>query len=112
MAWNNSNANANTREDYNVCSNWGLRCYEQKMTDKAVILKCSMSKKKKETGEYSAPVYIDVVCTFDRCEIAQDDYAKSLINVDGQFSVGDYEDKDGNTRATMTIFATKVVKKA
>jgi single-stranded DNA-binding protein len=103
------NANQN---NYNVCTNWGLRCFEQKMIDKGVILKCSMSRKNKDTNEYSAPVYIDVVCFFDRCEIAQDDYAKSGINVDGQFGVGDYTNKAGEKVATMSIYATKVTKKS
>lgn len=96
---------------FNMCTNWGLRCYEQKETEKAVILKCSMSRKNKETGEYSAPVYIDVYCPFESCEIQKDDYAKSNINVDGQFAVGDYTNKKtGDKVPTLTIFATKVTK--
>ena len=97
-------------QDYNICSNWGLRCYEQKVTEKSVILKCSMSHKNKKTNEYTSPIFIDVVCSFDKCEIEQDDYAKSGINVWGQFSTSDYTDKNGEKRPTMTIFATKVTK--
>ena len=105
----NGNNNGGT-QDFNVCTNWGLRCYEQKVTDNAVILKCSMNRKKKDTGEYSAPVFIDVVCSFNTCEIAQDDYAKSFINVDGRFSVDDFVNRNGDKIATMTIFAKRVVK--
>lgn len=96
---------------YNLCNNWGLWCHDQKVTEKAVILKCSMSRKNKDTGEYSAPLFIDVYCSFgDECEIEQDDYVKSNINVDGQLSVGDYTNKNGDKVPTMTIFATKVTK--
>lgn len=101
---------ANSNQDFNVCTNWGLRCFDQKETEKSVVLKCSMNRKDKQTNEYTAPVYIDVVCQFDKCEIAPDDYAKSFINVDGQFSTGEYTNKNGDKVPTMTIFATKVTK--
>lgn len=99
---------------FNLCTNWGLWCFDQKVMDKAVILKCSMSRKNKETGEYSLPVYIDVYCDFDNCEIKYEEsgYTKSNINVDGQFSVSDYVNKDGDKVPTITIFATKVTKAA
>lgn len=100
------------KNDYNICSNWGLRCFEQKETEKAVILRCNMSRKNKDTGEYSAPLYIDVYCGFNDCDIKQDDYAKSNINVDGQFSVSDYTNKNGDKVPSITIFATKVTKVA
>lgn len=93
---------------YNVCENWGLRCFEQKVTDKAVILKCSMNSKDKKTGEYTASIYIDVVCSFETCEIAQDEYNGKFINVDGQFRAGGYVNKNGEKVATMSIFASKV----
>ena len=32
--------------NFNICENWGLRCYEQKMTEKSVILKCSMNRRR------------------------------------------------------------------
>lgn len=99
---------ANT--NYNICTNWGLHCFQQKELSKAVVLKCSMSRKNKETGEYSAPVYIDVYCSFEGCDIKQDDYIGGNINVDGQFSVGDYTNKQGEKVPTITIFATKVTK--
>lgn len=108
--WNNNNNNNNNGQDFNVCVNWGLRCYDMKLTEKAVILKCTMNRKKKDTGEYSAPIYIDVVCSFQTCQIVQDDYAKSFVNVDGRFSVDDYTNRNGEKVAQMTIFATKVVK--
>lgn len=100
---------ANT-QDFNICSNWGLRCYDMKEVEKGVVLKCSMSRKDKKTGEYTVPLYIDVVCMFDRCEIQEDDYVKSFINVDGFFSVGEYETKSGNKVPSIAIFATKVTK--
>lgn len=96
--------------NYNVCKNWGLRCYEQKLTKNSVILKCSMNRKNKETGEYTAPVYIDVICPFETCQIAEDDYAKTFINVDGNFSTGEYTNRNGDKVATLTIFADKVTK--
>lgn len=101
---------ANNKNDFNLCNNWGLHCFEQKVLDNAVVLKCNMSRKIKDSNEYTAPVYIDVYCGFNDCEIEKDDYAKANINVDGQFSVGEYTDKNGNKKPTMTIFATKVTK--
>lgn len=103
-------AMANAKYDFNLVKNWGLRCYEMKMTEKMVVLKCSMSRKNKETGEYTAPIYIDVNCMFDSCEIEQDDYAKSNINVDGQFAVNEYTNKNGDKVPQMMIWATKVTK--
>ena len=99
--------------NFNICENWGLRCYEQKMTEKSVILKCSMNRKG-DDGEYTAPIYIDVVCSIvgdNQCDIARDDYAKSFVDVWGRFSVGDYTNKNGDKIPTMTIFATKVAKR-
>lgn len=110
MAWNNNNNNTRNN-DYNLCVNWGLRCFEMKQTDKAVILKCSMSKKDKQTGEYSAPLYMDVYCAFDTCDIKEDDYTKSSINVDGQISISTYTTKGGEARPNITIFATRVTKR-
>ena len=98
--------------DFNLCTNWGVRCFEQKVTEKGVILKCNMNRKNKETGEYTAPLYIDVFCSFNGCDIEEGDYAKTNINVDGQFAVGEYTDKGGNKKPTITIFATKVTKVA
>lgn len=97
-------------QDFNVCKNWGLRCYEMKITEKSVILKCSTNRKDKTTGEYTAPIYIDVICPFETCDIAEDDYAKNFINVDGKFSAGGYTNREGVKIATMTIFADKVTK--
>lgn len=101
----------NANQGFNLCVNWGLRCYEQKITEKSVILKCSMNRKDKQSGEYTVPVYIDVVCTFDKCDIEQDDYAKSFVDVDGQFSTGEYTNKSGEKVSSLTIFASKVTKK-
>lgn len=101
---------ANNAQSFNVCTNWTLRCFEMKQTQKSVILKSSMSRKNKETGEYSAPVYIDVICPFESCDIKEDNYAKSTINVDGSFSVSDYTNKEGKKVPQMVIFATKVTK--
>lgn len=96
-------------QDWNVCTNWGMRCFEQKVSEKSVTLKCTMNKKK-EDGEYTKPVYIDVICILGKCDIAQDDYAKSYINVDGNFAPDEFVNKSGEAVATMKIFATKVTK--
>ena len=96
-------------QDWNVCKNWGLRCFEQKVTDKSVTLKCAINRKR-EDGTYTKPVYIDVICVLGKCDIAEDDYAKSYINVDGYFSVDSFTTKNGEEVPTMKIFATKVTK--
>ena len=97
-------------QDWNVCENWGLRCYEQKVADKSVTLKCTMNKKK-ENGDYTKPLYIDVICVLGKCDIEQDDYTKSYINVDGNFSADEFVSKQtGEAVATMKLFATKVTK--
>lgn len=99
-----------SEKKFNECIAWGLRCYEQKLTEKTVVLKCNMNHKDKETGEYTAPVYIDVICVLENCEIEEDDYAKSYITVDGRFSTGEYTNKNGEKVPTLKIFATKVEK--
>lgn len=97
-------------KNWNICKNWGLRCFEQKVTDKCVTLKCSMNKRK-EDGSYTKPVFIDVLCLVSKCEIAEDQYDKCFINVDGTFAVDEYV-SGGTTTPTLKIFATKVTKKA
>ena len=101
----------NNERKYDLVQNWGLYCYEVKEIKGGVVLKCSKNKKKSpDSNEYTAPLFVDVMCMFDNCEIAEDEYEKNRINVDGQLSIGEYTNKDGVTNPTITIFATKVTK--
>ena len=97
---------------FNSCINWGLRCIEQKVLEKSVILKCYMNRKDRKTGQYTVPIYIDVVCPFETCDIVEDDYTQSFINVDGQFHTGEYTKKSGEKVPTISIIASKVTKRS
>ena len=107
-----ANANTTERANYNVCENWGLYCFEQRFLEgKGVVLKCSMNSKDKKTGKYSVPIYIDVVCLFDSCDIAQDEYAKQNVNVWGTFKASSFVNQNTKEeQPQMTIYASKVVK--
>lgn len=102
----------NANVDYNVCTNWSLWCYDTKQTSKGLVLKCSMSSKRKnspsEKPEYTAPVFIDVFCGFEDCQIEPKEYASSRVHVDGKFTASDFTTTDGRVLTTMTIYATKV----
>lgn len=101
-----------SENNYNQCVNWGLWCYDSKETSKGVVLKCTMSQKRKNADGYTVPVYIDVFCTSAECEMDADEnfesFVKKRINVDGQFGVSEYTSKNGEKTPTMTIWATKV----
>ena len=96
--------------NYNQCVNWGLWCYDSKETSKGVVLKCTMSQKRKDSDGYTVPVYIDVFYNPSDCEIEGNDtsIAKKRISVDGKFSVSEYTSKSGEKVPTMTIWATKI----
>jgi len=93
--------------DFNRCVNWQLRCYEQKMTERCITLRCSMNSRKKDKA-YTTPVYVDVVCIANKCDIPQADYAKKSIRVDGRFYPDEYTTRNGETRSAIKIFADKV----
>lgn len=108
---------ANSENNYNICENWGLRCFEQRVNDKgtSVTLRCSMSRKTKNTDQegkpiYTQPVWIDVICMFADCDIPEDDYSKQFITVDGQFQVDEYTNKENVKVPSLKIWATKVRK--
>ena len=104
---------ANEKNQFNKVENWGLKCFEfrENKSGNSVTLKCALNGKKKEDGTYPKPLYLDVLCQFGSCDIPEDDYNNSYINVDGNISISDYKTKDGNVVMRPTIFATKVRKR-
>lgn len=102
-------ANKNERS-YNICKNWGLYCFDMKETQTGVRLNCALNGKKKEDGTYEKGVSIGVFCSFETCDIIEDDYSKCFIDVDGGISVSEYTNKEGVVCSSMTIFADKVRK--
>lgn len=115
---------ANGNNNFNLVNNWGLYCFEQKVNDAqtVVTLRCTMKRKRKDKDgkdvigqdgkpEYTEPMWIDVMCMLDRCEIAQDDYSKNSINVDGQFAIDEwFSEKENKYRLSYKIWASKVTK--
>lgn len=96
---------------FNVCGNWGLKCFDMKAGEKGVTLNCVLNGKKKEDGTYTKGMSIRVWCSFEKCDIPEDDYSNCYINVDGQISVSDYKKQDGTLVSQLTVFANKVRKK-
>lgn len=98
------------KADYNRCDDWCMFCHEQKATENAITLNCSMNRKKQEGG-YTKAITVYVVCPADSCDIEKDAYAESLILASGRFLPDEYTTKEGQSKAVMKIFADKVVKK-
>lgn len=95
--------------EYNHCIDWIAYCHEQKTTESALTLNCTMNSKKREGG-YTKPIKIFIVCPVDSCNIEKDAYSESVIRFTGRFLPDDYIDKDGNAKSVMKIFAESVVK--
>ena len=93
--------------DFNRIVGFSLKCKEMVETEKSYIAKCFMSGKKKEDGSYAKGMFIDVVITADT-EWEEGDLTGKYLNVDGNFSLGEYTTKAGETRVTYTIFAKKI----
>lgn len=101
---------ANENRNYNVCTNWGLYCFDMKETQTGVRLNCAMNGKKKNDGTYEKGLSMGVFCSFETCDIPEDDYSKCFIDVDGGFTISEYVGNDGIARPSITIFADKVRK--
>ena len=111
--WNNNNSNTEAkREPFNVCENWGLRCFSMKDTQKndGVILNCGLNPaQKREDGSYGKALSVNVVCKFDTCDIKEDDYSNKSISVWGRIQLSEYKsNKTGEYMPQLTIFADKV----
>lgn len=102
-------ADPSDNANYNRCEDWVMFCHQQKVTDEAVTLNCTMNKKKKEGG-YTKAVTIYVVCPSASCDIERDAYASSLVKVSGRFLPDEYKTSSDEYKATMKIFADTVGK--
>jgi len=98
---------------YNIISNFGLRCFDQRMTaNNKLVLKCTFSVKQKdkktpEGKDRYASQFVDVYCSTDT-DISEADYVKKPINVWGNLSMSWYETKDGTEHNTLVVYANKV----
>lgn len=100
--------------EHDECVNWGLYCFEQKLTknEKSVFLKCSLSGKDKDKNYLPRSQFISVFADITgKCQIEQDEYGQSLINVDGWLHLTNYVDKNGNLMAGLSLSASRVEKK-
>ncbi len=94
----------------NTVTNWSLRTFQPKQTEKAMILPSSLSGKKKPDGTYPKSMNVSVFCT-ENTNIQPDDYTNAYISVDGNISVGEWVDREGNVHPQYTIFATRVARR-
>ena len=95
----------------NKVLSWNLKCFDMKVGDKGVTLNCSLNGKKNPDGSYPKGLPVRVFCSFESCEIAEDDYNNTYVTVDGTFSVGEWTKQDGTKVPQYTIFADKVTKR-
>ena len=91
----------------NRVEGWMLKVFEQKKTENAVIMNCGMSGKKKEDGTYGKSMYIGVVLNAET-DWVHDDLSGKLIDVNGNFALGEYTKEDGTVIPKYTIFADKI----
>lgn len=71
--------------EFNAMLSWRMYCYEVKVTAGTITLRCRMNNKKKDGTGYTAPIWWEVVAIKGRCDIEEDNYVHSWIDVDGQF---------------------------
>lgn len=97
--------------NYNKVAQWSLKCFEMRESEKGVTLSCSLNGKKNSDGTYPKGMPLRVFCSFESCEIEEDDYTNCYIVVDGTIRVGEWTRQDGTKMPQYTIFADKVVKR-
>jgi hypothetical protein len=117
MAWKNENTQAqnNTQSDNknkNVVVDITLKCWEQKegFANGAILLKCGFGGGKKDNGEYRKEIPIAVWVNPEKCKIKPDNYERTIISVCGRLGSNEYTDKEGKTKAGLTINAEQVIK--
>ena len=95
-------------KDCNKVSKFLLHVHEQKKTSTGkVLMKVSKSGKKKDDGTYEKSMFLSVLLN-ENTKWTPAEYTKKNILVNGTFSTGEYEDKNGNKQLTFTIFADEV----
>ena len=93
-------------KDMNLVKNWRLKVFEQKKTEKAVIMNAAKSGKKKDDGTYEKSMGISIILN-NATEWPHADLTGKNILVDGQFSHNEWE-KNGRGGLDFIIFATKI----
>lgn len=93
-------------KEMNKAVNWRLHVFEQKKTENAVVMNCSLSGKKKNDGTYGKAMNIRVVIG---CNTKWDkiDYSGKNILVTGGF-MHDTRESDGKEYLSFTIFAETI----
>lgn len=109
--YGNGNGNGQNSAPRNVCTNFQLKCFEVKESDKGVTLRCTLGSRKKEDGTYSKGIRVSVWCGFNSCSLAREDYKNAYISVNGTLNVQEYVSRNGTVGQNITIFATSVTKR-
>lgn len=120
MAWSNNGSGkaAKTERNHplNKVTDLLLYCFEQrqKQGSNYVILSCKIHAGKLPDGNYAPHIPVTVMCCISGqqdklTDIAEGDYSKKWIHVDGQISTDTYQKKDGSYTTTLQVWATKVV---
>ena len=96
---------------FNICENWCLKCYEVVEITNGVRLSCALNPKKREDNTYGKGIRISVICSWQSCDIPEDDYADAYVDVWGGIQATEYKsNKDNAYNTSLTIFADKVRK--
>lgn len=96
---------------FNICENWCLKCLEVTELPNGIRLSCALNPKKRDDNTYGKGVYISVICSWQSCDIPEDDYTDAYIDVWGGIQVSEYlSKKDNEYHTSLTIFADKVRK--
>ena len=106
----NGNNENNENQNQNLVMDWKLCSFECKEIKNGVMLRCTKNAGKREDGSWKPSMNVAVFCSFDKCEIEEDDYNGCNVLVSGQFGVDEYVDNNGNSHLSFKIFATKVAK--
>ena len=93
-------------KDFNRVANWKLHVFEQKKTDNAVVMNCSLAGRKKQDGTFDKSMNVRVVINADTVWPRVDFSGKNII-VNGGFQHKWWE-KDGKSGVEFTVFATEV----
>ena len=96
--------------DFNICTRWCLYCIEVVQTENGLRFACMLNGKKRSDGTYGKGVPVSVICSWESCDITQDDYNRCYIDVDGGITVSEYTIHSGESRSILTLFADKIRK--
>jgi hypothetical protein len=106
---NGGNGNDVSREDFMKVSNWSARCYAEKdLGGKGKVLDCSIAGARNKDGTYGSGDHLDVICLYNKCAMEEANFVGKNIMFDGNYSISDYQKRNGETGKNRKVYATRV----